>query len=88
MVNETNKLIWPAPNGIGYIDEAAFEATVSAALSAVNESGASLITEEPPASAWTNEYIEQALAELEAEGFDITGDSFTPIEVELLEGGN
>ena len=88
MVNETNKLIWPAPNGIGYIDEAAFDATVSAALSAVNESGASLITEEPPASAWTNEYIEQALAELEAEGFDITGDSFTPIEVELLEGGN
>ena len=88
MVNETNKLIWPAPNGIGYIDEAAFDATVAAALSAVNESGASLITEEPPASAWTNEYIEQALAELEAEGFDITGDSFAPIAVELLEGGN
>ena len=88
MVNETNKLIWPAPNGIGYIDEAAFDATVAAALSAVNESGASLITEEPPTSAWTNEYIEQALAELEAEGFDITGDSFAPIAVELLEGGN
>lgn len=88
MVNETNKLIWPAPNGIGFIDSAAFDNTVAAALSAVNESGASLITAQPPASAWTNEYIERALAALEAEGFDITGDSFSPIQVELLEGGN
>jgi len=87
MVNETNKLIWPAENGIGYIDEAAFEATVAAALSATNETGASLITEEPPATAWTNEYIEQALAELEEEGVDVKGDDFEPIEVELLEGG-
>jgi len=88
MVNETNKLIWPAPNGIGFIDEEAFDATVAAALSAVNESGASLITAEPPAGVWTNEYIEQALAELEADGVDVYGESYAPIEVELLEGGN
>lgn len=88
MVNETNKLIWPAPNGIGYIDPDAFAATVAAALSAVNETGASLITAEPPASAYTNEYIERALAELEEEGVDITGAGFSPIEVELMEGGN
>jgi NitT/TauT family transport system substrate-binding protein len=88
MVNETNKLIWPAPNGIGYIDPDAFAATVAAALSAVNETGASLITAEPPASAYTNEYIERALAELEAEGVDVRGEGFSPIEVELMEGGN
>lgn len=88
MVNETNKLIWPAPNGIGYIDEAAFDATVEAALSAVNESGASLITAEPADGVWTNEYIERALAELEEEGVDVRGDAFEPIEVELMEGGN
>ncbi|WAB81661.1 ABC transporter substrate-binding protein [Microcella daejeonensis] len=88
MVNETNKLIWPAPNGIGFIDETAYQNTVDAALSATNETGARLITEEPPASAWTNEYIEQALAELEEEGVDIYGESFAPIDVELLEGGN
>ena len=88
MVNETNKLIWPAPNGIGFIDEGAFADTVAAALSAVNESGASLITAEPPASAFTNEWIQRALDELEAEGVDITGAGFSPIEVELLEGGN
>lgn len=88
MVNETNKLIWPAPNGIGYIDPDAFAATVAAALSAVNETGASLITAEPPATAYTNEYIEQALAELAEEGVDTTGEGFSPIEVELMEGGN
>ena len=88
MVNETNKLIWPAPNGIGYIDTDAFAATVAAALSAVNETGASLITAEPPATAYTNEWIERALAELADEGVDTTGEGFSPIEVELMEGGN
>ena len=88
MVNETNKLIWPAPDGIGYIDEGAFDDTVAAALSAVNESGASLITEEPGEGVWTNEYIERALAELDEEGVDVFGEGFEPIEVELMEGGN
>jgi NitT/TauT family transport system substrate-binding protein len=88
MMNEINKLIWPSPDGIGIIDEAAWQQTVDGALAAVNETGAHLITEEPPASAWSNEYIQQALDELEAEGIDLTGDGFTPIEVELQEGGN
>ncbi|NKQ94725.1 ABC transporter substrate-binding protein, partial len=42
--NETNKLIWPAENGIGVIDEAAWDKTVQGALAAVNEQGAHLIT--------------------------------------------
>lgn len=88
MVNETNKLIWPAENGIGVIDEGAFNSTVQAALSAVNETGARLITKEPPATAWTNQYIERALKELEGEGLDLTGEGFSPIQVTLKEGGN
>ncbi|WP_157000773.1 ABC transporter substrate-binding protein [Agromyces laixinhei] len=88
MVNETNKLIWPAADGIGMIDEAAWDATVAGALSAVNESGASPITEEPPATAWSNEWITKALDELKADGVDVTGESFEPIDVELAEGGN
>jgi NitT/TauT family transport system substrate-binding protein len=88
MVNETNKLIWPAPEGIGVIDEAAFEKTVAGALAAVNETGAHLITEEPPASAWTNDWIQQALDELEGEDLDLTGENWEPIEVTLEEGGN
>ncbi|MCI2956496.1 ABC transporter substrate-binding protein [Agromyces atrinae] len=88
MVNETNKLIWPAPDGIGVIDEAAWNQTVEGALSAVNETGASPITEEPPASAWSNEWIQKALDELTADGVDVTGEGFAPIDVELVEGGN
>jgi NitT/TauT family transport system substrate-binding protein len=88
MMNETNKLIWPSPAGIGIIDEAAWNQTVEGALAAVNETGARLITEEPAASAYSNEYIQQALDELAEEGVDVTGEGFEPIEVELLEGGN
>jgi len=88
MVNETNKLIWPSPAGIGIVDEAAWQKTVDGALAAVNEAGDRLITEEPPSTAWSNEWIQQALDELESEGLDLTGENFAPIEVTLEEGGN
>jgi len=88
MVNETNRLIWPSPEGIGVIDQAAFEKTVAGALAAVNESGAHLITEEPPATAWTNDWIQQALDDLEGEDLDLTGEGWEPMDVTLEEGGN
>jgi NitT/TauT family transport system substrate-binding protein len=88
MMNETNKLIWPADAGIGIIDEAAWKQTVDGAMAAVNETGAHLITAEPPATAYSNEYIQRALDELEADGVDITGGSFSPIEVTREEGGS
>jgi NitT/TauT family transport system substrate-binding protein len=88
MVNETNKLIWPSPDGIGTIDEAAWTKTVEGALAAVNETGAHLITKEPPATAWTNEWIEKAHDELADSDIDLTGEGFTPIDVTLEEGGN
>lgn len=87
MANETNKLIWPAESGIGVIDEAAWDQTVDGALAAVNEQGQNLITEEPPATAYDNTYIEQAIEELGDE-VDTTGADYAPIEVELTEGGN
>ncbi|MGO1629853.1 MAG: ABC transporter substrate-binding protein, partial [Microbacterium sp.] len=87
MANETNKLIWPAENGIGHVDEAAWERTVDGALSAVNEQGAHLITTEPQASAYSNEYIDEAISGLEDEGVDVRGDSFVPAEVVPTEGG-
>jgi NitT/TauT family transport system substrate-binding protein len=89
MMNEINKLIWPSPDGIGIIDEAAWKQTVEGALSALNETGARLITKEPPATAYSNEYIQKALDELEEEGgIDLLGEEFTPVEVKLEEGGN
>jgi len=87
MANETNKLIWPADSGIGVVDAAAWDRTVAGALEAVNQDGLHLITQEPPASAYSNEYIEQALDALEAEGFDVYGKGYKPIEVTLTEGG-
>lgn len=87
MANEVNKLIWPSTNGVGMIDEAAWAQTVDIALNTENETGATIITKEPPASAYTNEYVEQALAELEEEDVDTLGSDFEPIEVTLKEGG-
>lgn len=87
MVNEINRLVWPSPDGIGMIDESAWQQTVDIAMSTTNQDGATVLTAEPDDGAWTNEYVEQALAQLEEEGVDITGADFAPIEVELQEGG-
>jgi len=88
MTNEVNKLIWPSTTGgVGTIDEAAWQATVDMALKTSNETGATIITEEPPATAYSNEYVEKALAELAEEGVDVTGDSFVPLEVTLNPAG-
>jgi NitT/TauT family transport system substrate-binding protein len=88
MANEVNKLIWPSTNGVGVIDQAAWDQTVEIALDTKNETGSTIITEEPPATAFSNEYVEEALAELEEEGADTTGADFTPLTVTLEEGGN
>ena len=88
MTNETNKLLWPSTNGVGMIDEAAWKQTVEIALGTKNETGATIISEEPPATAYTNEYVERALAELEEEGVETKGADFKAIEVELQPGGN
>lgn len=84
-MNEVNKLIWTGSK-FGLIDEAAWAKTVAGALAAVNQDGVNLITAEPAASAYSNEYIEKALAALEAEGVDVSG-AYTPIDVVLTEGG-
>ncbi len=86
MTNETNKLVWPAPNGIGVMDEAAYEQTVEGALAAVNEQGQNLITTDP-GTVYDNQYIEKAIAELGDE-VDTTGADFAPMDVTLTEGGN
>ncbi|WP_154793469.1 ABC transporter substrate-binding protein [Occultella kanbiaonis] len=88
MTNETNRLIWPSTNGIGLVDQATWDNTVDMALQTQNETGSTLITAAPPESALDMQYIEQALEDVEAEGLDVMGADFQPIEVELVEGGN
>jgi NitT/TauT family transport system substrate-binding protein len=84
-MNEVNKLIW-AGGAFGLIDAGAWDRTVAGALAATNQEGLNLITAEPAASAYSNEFIEQALAELEEEGVIVDGE-YTPIDVALTEGG-
>lgn len=89
MANEVNKLIWPSTSGgIGLIDQDAWDATVAMAQETSNETGATIISSAPPETAYSNEYVQQALDELTAEGVDVTGEDFTPIDVELQPGGN
>jgi NitT/TauT family transport system substrate-binding protein len=87
MTNEVNKLIWPSTNGVGMIDEAAWDQTVDIAKTTENETGATIISEDPPETAYSNEYVEKALAELADEGVDTSGADYEPIEVTLQEGG-
>jgi NitT/TauT family transport system substrate-binding protein len=87
MMNEVNKLIWPSPDGIGIVDEAAWNQTVEIASNTKNQDGDTVLTQEPEGLAYTNEYAQKALDALKADGIDVTGESFEPTEVELKEGG-
>lgn len=87
MMNEVNKLIWPSPLGVGVIDPALWTQTVTVALNTLNADEVAIITADPGAAAYTNQYAEAANAALTADGLDTTGDGFAPITVELKEGG-
>ena len=86
-MNEINKLIWPAANGVGFIDQAAWDRTAEIAQSTPNLEGATVITAPPSADAFTNDIVTEALAALEDLGVDTTGADFAPIDVTLEEGG-
>ncbi|TDW30082.1 ABC transporter substrate-binding protein [Cryobacterium psychrophilum] len=88
MTNEVSKLIFPSTNGVGLIDEAAWANTVDIAMNTKNETGATIITADPPATAFSNTYVQQALDELTADGVDVMGTDWTPIDVTLNKGGN
>lgn len=88
MMNEVNKLIWPSAMGVGVIEPELWAQTVSVSLNTKNLEGATIITAEPPATAYTNQYAEAANAALTAEGLNTTGDAYAPVEVTLNEGGN
>ncbi len=86
-MNEINKLVWPSAGGIGMIDQALWDQTVKISQETKNAEGATVLTKAPDADAFTNEIATAALEALKAEGVDVTGESFAPIEVTLNEGG-
>jgi NitT/TauT family transport system substrate-binding protein len=87
MTNEVNKLIWPSTAGVGHINEDAWNQTVEMAMSTKNDQGKTIISKAPPESAYSNEYVDKALDELKADGVDVMGAGYKPIDVTLKEGG-
>jgi NitT/TauT family transport system substrate-binding protein len=85
-MNEINKLIWPSPDGIGIINEDAWNRTVDIAINTPNLEGATVLTAEPSEGAYTNDIV-TAAHELLGDDIDINGEGFEPIEVTLAEGG-
>ena len=86
-MNEVNRLIWPSPDGIGYIDQGAWDRTVEISQNTPNLDGATVLTAPPTDGAFTNEIVEAAWALLDGMGLDLFADGFTPIDVTLNEGG-
>ena len=86
-MNEVNKLIWPSPDGIGYIDQAAWDRTVQISQETKNLEGATVLTAPPTDGAFTNDIVSEAWALLEGSGLDLAGEGFEAIEVTLNEGG-
>jgi NitT/TauT family transport system substrate-binding protein len=86
-MNEINQLIWPAADGVGVINEDAWNRTVEIAQNTPNLEGTTVLTAAPDAGAYTNDIINEALTKLQDLGVDTTGDTYQPIEVTLNEGG-
>jgi NitT/TauT family transport system substrate-binding protein len=86
MMNEVNKLIWPASGAtIGLIDQAAWDRTVEISKGTPNLDGATVLTADPGPDAFTNDIVNEAVALLE--GIDLAGADYSPTEVTLNEGG-
>ncbi|MEA2619997.1 MAG: NitT/TauT family transport system substrate-binding protein [Chloroflexota bacterium] len=80
-MNEINALIWPSPNGIGLLDKALYDQTVSIATTY------KVLKAAPSADATRTDLAQKALTAL-GSGTDTKGTSFTKATVTLKEGGN
>jgi NitT/TauT family transport system substrate-binding protein len=78
MMNEINKLVWPAEAGIGHLDEGELTQTVDTA------SLAGILTGPPDDAAFNSTIWEEALAGIDG---DTTGDDFAAPEVPITPGG-
>ncbi|MFM2078651.1 MAG: hypothetical protein RJA49_2541 [Actinomycetota bacterium] len=86
-MNEVNKLIWPSTAGVGVIDQNAWFRTINIARGTKNLDGKTVLTKTPDPESWTNDIVNEAIKQLTADGIDVSGASFAPIDVTLTEGG-
>jgi NitT/TauT family transport system substrate-binding protein len=87
MMNEINKLVWPAAGGVGALDKAAWDQTIAIATSTKNLEGKTVLTKPVDAAAANMTYADAARAALEKDKVDVKGAGFKAITVELKEGG-
>ena len=80
-MNEVNALIWPAPGGIGIMQQDAFDRTAQIA----QDFG--VIKEAPDADAFRTDLAEFAVTDLKDEGVDVNGADFQKATVEVTAGG-
>ncbi len=83
MLNEISVLIWPASDGIGVMNQELWDQSVEIATTHIPDLQGVEISDE----AFRTDIAEAAVAQLESEGIDVTGEGFEKVEVELTEGG-
>ena len=82
-MNEINKLMWPNPQGIGFVSDAAQARTAAIA-------GNSAWSRTGPAPLYRRACVgaaDKAIPELKAKGHDVTGLKYKPITVTVTPGG-
>ncbi|TMG41942.1 MAG: ABC transporter substrate-binding protein [Chloroflexi bacterium] len=81
-LNEINALIWPSPSGIGAIEKASWDQTVSISTTYQILKGA------PSGTPYRTDLAKKAADALKGQGVDINGASFKKAVVEVTAGGN
>jgi NitT/TauT family transport system substrate-binding protein len=79
-LNEVNALIWPSPNGIGIMDQAAFDRTVQISIES------KVLKAAPTGTPFRNDLAQKALDQL-GSSVDTKGASWQKANVTLTEGG-
>ena len=81
MMNEINKLIWPAPAGIGVMEPESWNITKQIALDG------KVIKKPASDDAYRTDIAEDAVNELKDDGVDVNGSDYKAETVEVTEGG-
>ena len=80
-LNEISALIWPSTNGIGVVDADLWDQTVDVSV----DEG--ILSAAPTGDAYRTDIVSEAIANLEADGWDTNGSGWTRATVVLIEGG-
>ncbi len=88
-MNEVNDLIWPSTDGVGVIDQAAWDRTIEISQGTKNLDGKTVLTKAPDAESYTNDIVNAALAKLASDSsFDPKGLDYKKETVTVNAGGN